>query len=100
MRPRYPGRVTAGKKKCARLRKLGLFEKRDGPDFKLGTSFSDTLGYWSINSSSENLDTATVYAKAPKAKRGNVLCKPGPLAAADAHLEPVELAQDLDCLST
>jgi hypothetical protein len=73
---RFYGRVTAGRKRCARLRKVDLFEKRDGSDLELGTGFSDSLGYWSINSSSENLDTGRVYAKAPKAKRGNLICKP------------------------
>ena len=73
---RFYGAVASTRKKCSHLRKLDLFEKRDGPDFKLGSGFSDSSGYWSINTSSENLETGVAYAKAPKAKRGNVICKP------------------------
>lgn len=73
---RFYGKVLAGKQKCARLRRLDLFEKRDGPDFKLGTGSSDSNGFWSITASSKDFATGTFYAKAPKAKRGaRTVCK-------------------------
>ena len=73
---RFYGRVTADAQKCAKLRKLYLFDRRTGPDARIGTGYSDTLGYWSINASSTRIEDGVVYAKAPKARRGrNTVCK-------------------------
>ena len=72
---RFYGQVFAGRAKCTKLRKINLYEKRDGRDFKLGSGFTDTLGRWSVNADSGQFEGATFYAKAPKAKRGNVICK-------------------------
>ena len=73
---RFYGRVTADAQKCAKLRKLYLFDRRGGPDAKIGTGYSDTLGYWSINASSTRVEDGVVYAKAPKARRGrNTICE-------------------------
>ncbi len=72
---RVYGRVVADKPTCAKLRKLSIFGERDGADLRLGTGYSDSLGYWSINAHITDI-TAEVYAIAPKAKRGKrTVCK-------------------------
>ena len=72
---RFYGRIFSAQAKCTKLRRLTLYNALPGEDRKLETGASDTLGYFSINVDTLDLDSGTVYAKAPKAKRGRTVCK-------------------------
>jgi hypothetical protein len=73
------GKILAGKPKCANLRRLSVYDVREGRDVRLGTGFSDTSGYWSINFSLGDFDGGAVYARARRTKRGkNTMCEGDP----------------------
>jgi hypothetical protein len=72
---RFYGRVFADKAKCKKFRRVDLFGDMDGDDIRIGTGFSDNLGYWSITAPVFETDNG-FYATASKEKRGKrTLCK-------------------------
>ena len=74
---RVYGKTSSSRPKCAKLRRIDLYESRPGRDPKLGSGYTDTLRYWSIHVLSSRIETGEVYAKAPRTRRGGVVCSAG-----------------------
>jgi len=77
---RVYGRVFSPRAKCTRLRRIDLFNVRDGSKIKIGSGFSDTQGRWSINASKGRFPNLRGLREDPEAATREDCLQGGPLA--------------------
>jgi hypothetical protein len=66
------GTVSAeGPSKCDRDRFIGVFVADSGPDLKLGSTRSDSGGFWSLTKDGSEIQPGEYYARAPKLRLAN-----------------------------
>jgi len=80
--PLYHGKVKADAPKCVRNRRVVLFERRSGPDRKVGTDRTNRRGRWKVKVAVDELEPQDrFYAKARR--KLNIVSGDGYVCRAD-----------------
>jgi hypothetical protein len=67
----FRGDVSSSKGKCARNRKVLVFQNVEGPSIRVGSDFADTGGGWFLSVALNPASGDVFYARAPRRQIGD-----------------------------